>query len=76
MKSRSTIIAAAILCGASLAFIALTTAFAETTSNNSGKQLENLQRAPQGASDVGYFVGSDVSAAVAKTPKSKGRHHR
>jgi hypothetical protein len=75
MKPRSTIIAAA-LCGGSLAFIATTVAFAETTANNSGKQLENLQRAPQGASDVGYFVGSDGAAPAAKTPRSKGRHHR
>jgi hypothetical protein len=76
MKPRNAIIAAAMLCGGLLAFTAATAAFAETTANNSGKQLENVQRAPQGASDVGYFVGAGGSPADAKVTRSRVRHHR
>ena len=75
MKTRIAITAGAVLCGSLLAFTA-TAAFAETTPNNSGRPLENLQRAPQGAADVGYFVGAGGPAAVAKPAKSKARHHR
>jgi hypothetical protein len=75
MKTRIAIIAVALLCGSLLAFSATTAALAETTANNSGKQLENVQRVPQGASDVGYFVAAGP-VAEAKVTKSKARHHR
>lgn len=76
MKARIAIIAGALLCGGLLAFTATTAAFAETTANNSGRPLENVQQAPPGASDVGYFVGAGGAAAGAKATKSKARHHR
>jgi hypothetical protein len=76
MKTRSAIMLGAMLCGGLLALTATTAAFAETTANNSGKQLESVQQAPQGASDVGYFVGAGGGAAGAKATKSKARHHR
>ena len=75
MKTRIAIIAVALLCGSLLAFSATTAALAETTANNSGKQLGNFQAAPQGASDAGYFVGSGA-VAVVKAAKPKVRRHR
>jgi hypothetical protein len=76
MKNRIVIIAGVLLCGGLVAFTATTAAFAETTANNSGKQLENLQQAPQGAAVVGYFVGAGGAPAGAKATRSKVRHHR
>jgi hypothetical protein len=75
MKTRSAIIVGAMLCGGLLALTATTAAFAETTANNSGKQLENLQKTPQGASDAGYFVGSGAPVADAKVTRPRVRHH-
>jgi hypothetical protein len=75
MKIRSAIIIGAMLCGGLLALTATTAAYAETTANNSGKQLGNFQAAPQGASDAGYFVGSGA-VAVVKAAKPKVRRHR
>ncbi|MEA3026344.1 MAG: hypothetical protein QOF91_1629 [Alphaproteobacteria bacterium] len=76
MKPRIAIIAGALLCGGSLALTAATAAFAETTPNNSGRPLENLQQAPQGPAEVGYYVGSGAPAAGGKVAKPKARHHR
>jgi hypothetical protein len=70
------IIAGALLCSGLLALTATKAAFAETTANNSGKQLESLQQAPQGAAEVGYFVGAGGPSAGAKATRSKVRHHR
>ena len=75
MKTRSAIILGAMLCGGLLALTA-TAAYAETTANNSGKQLGNFQAAPQGASEVGYFVGSGGAADEVKVAKPKVRRHR
>jgi hypothetical protein len=69
MKARIAIIAAgALLCGG---LLTLTTgAFAETTPNNSGRQLENVQE-PQSAGTAGA-----ATASVRAPRKSKVRQHR
>jgi hypothetical protein len=76
MKTRNAIIAGAMLCGGLLALTVATAAYAETTANNSDKQLGSLQAAPQGVSDAGYFVGSGGAVAEVKAPKPKVRRHR
>lgn len=76
MKTCGAIISGAMLCGGLLALTAATAAYAETTANNSGKQLGNFYAAPQGASDVGYFVGSGGAVAEAKAAKPKVRRRR
>lgn len=63
----------AILVGGLLALTATTAAFAETTANNSGKQLENFRHVPQGGSGAGYFVAASGTEAVAKPAKPKAR---
>ena len=67
-----------MLCGGLLALTATTAAFAEATPNNSGRPLENLQQAPQGPAEMGYFVGSGVAVAGVKAAKAnaRARHHR
>jgi hypothetical protein len=78
MKTSSAIIVGAALCGGLLMLTATTAAFAETTPNNSGRPLENLQQAPQGPAEIGYFVGAGGRPADAKPAKPKARplHHR
>jgi hypothetical protein len=76
MKTRSAILVGAMLCGGLLALTATTAAFAETTPNNSGRPLENLQQVPQGPAEFGYYVGSGVRAPDAKATKARARHRR
>lgn len=75
MRTCIAVIATGALCCAGLLAHAAGAA-AETTPNNSGRPLENVQAPPQGAADVGYFVGAGGAAPAVKPTKAKARSAR